>query len=91
MKDIEDFKDEWRNEADSEMKTYMIRCEKTSIGYYNIKCKSLEEAKAQAKYQMAVSPKTVTEWEKQEEIILPQESIVIQPYNEFTNKEKKDG
>jgi len=91
MKDIEDFKDGWRNEADSEMKTYMIRCEKTSIGYYNIKCKSLEEAKAQAKYQMAVSPKTVTEWEKQEEIILPQESIVIQPYNEFTNKEKKDG
>ena len=91
MKDIEDFKDEWRNEADSEMKTYMIRCEKTSIGYYNIKCKSLEEAKAQAKYQMAVSPKTVTEWEKQEEIILPQESMVIQPYNEFTNKEKKDG
>jgi len=91
MKDIEDFKDGWRNEADSEMKTYMIRCEKTSIGYYNIKCKSLEEAKAQAKYQMAVSPKTVTEWEKQEEIILPQESMVIQPYNEFTNKEKKDG
>ena len=91
MKDIEDFKDEWRNEDDSEMKTYAIRAEKKQIGYYTIKCKSLEEAKAQAKYQMAVSPKTVTEWEKQEEIILPQESIVIQPYNEFTNKEKKDG
>ena len=28
MKDIEDFKDEWRNEADSEMKTYMIRAER---------------------------------------------------------------
>jgi len=69
-----------------EMKTYMIRCEKTSIGYYNIKCKSLEEAKAQAKYQMAVSPKTVMENEKCEEIILPKESMVIQPYNEFTGK-----
>ncbi len=74
-----------------EMKTYMIRAERKLVGYYNIKCKSLEEAKAQAKYQMAVSPKTVTEWEKQEEIILPEESMVIQPYNEFTNKEKKDG
>jgi hypothetical protein len=74
-----------------EMKTYMIRAERKLVGYYNIKCKSLEEAKAQAKYQMAVSPKTVTEWEKQEEIILPEESMVIQPYNEFTNKGKEDG
>jgi len=65
----------------------MIRAERKLVGYYNIKCKSLEEAKAQAKYQMAVSPKTVTEWEKQEEIVLPQESMVIQPYNEFTDKE----
>ena len=72
------------------METYIIRCEKTEVGYYRIKCKSLEEAKAQAKYQMAVSPKTVTEYEKQEEIILPQESMVIQPYNEFTDKEKKE-
>ena len=31
------------------MKTYMIRVEKTQVGYYNIKCKSLEEAEAQAK------------------------------------------
>ena len=88
MKDTEDFKDEWRNEADSEMKTYMIRAERKLIGYYNIKCKSLEEAKAQAKYQMAVSPKTVTEYEKQEEIILPQEPMVVQQHNEFI-KEKK--
>jgi len=73
------------------MNTYIIRAERKLVGYYTIKCKSLEEAKAQAKYQMAVSPKTVTEWEKQEEIVLPRESMVIQPYNEFTNKEKKDG
>ena len=73
------------------MKTYVIRAERKLVGYYTIKCKSLEEAKAQAKYQMAVSPKTVTEYEKQEEIILPEESMVIQPYNEFTNKEKENG
>ena len=90
MKDIEDFKDEWRNEADSEMKTYIIRCEKKEVGYYHIKCKSLEEAKRQASYQMAVRPNTVTEYEKQEEIILPQEPMVIKAYNEFI-KEKKDG
>tara|TARA_A100000172_G_scaffold79686_2_gene67330 strand:+ start:1423 stop:1644 length:222 start_codon:yes stop_codon:yes gene_type:complete len=72
------------------MKTFIIRAERKLIGYYSIKAKSLEEAKRQAKYQMAVSPKTVTEWEKQEEIILPQESIVIQPYNEFTGKDKPD-
>ena len=77
--------------ADSEMKTYIIRCEKKEVGYYHIKCKSLEEAKRQASYQMAVSPKTVTEYEKQEEIILPQEPMVIKPYNEFTDKEKNNG
>ena len=48
------------------MKTYVIRAERKLVGYYTIKCKSLEEAKAQAKYQMAVSPKTVTEYEKQQ-------------------------
>tara|TARA_A100000172_G_C3029194_1_gene106002 strand:- start:895 stop:1116 length:222 start_codon:yes stop_codon:yes gene_type:complete len=72
------------------MNTYIIRAERKLIGYYTIKCKSLEEAKAQAKYQMAVSPRTVTEYEKQEEIILPQESMVIQTHNEFTGKDKSD-
>lgn len=71
------------------MKTYIIRAKKTQVGYYTIKCKSLEEAKAQAKYQMAVSPKTVTEHEKQEEIILPQEPMVVRTLNEFTDKKKK--
>jgi hypothetical protein len=71
------------------MKTYMIRAERKLVGYYNIKCKSLEEAKAQAKYQMAVSPRTVTEHEKQEEIILPQEPMTTQAHNEFTGKGEK--
>ena len=90
MKNIEDFKNEWKNEVESEMDTYIIRAERTLVGYYTIKTKSLKEAKAQAKYQMAVSPRTVIEHEKQEEIILPQKPMVIQTHNEFTDKEKKD-
>ena len=38
---------------------------------------------------MAVSPRTVTEHEKQEEIILPQEPMTIQAHNEFTGKGEK--
>ena len=68
------------------MKTYVIRAERKVVGYYTINCKSLEEAKAQARYQMAVSPKTVTEYEKQEEIILPKEPMFIESTNEFTGK-----
>ncbi len=71
------------------MKTFIIRAERTLVGYYTIKTKSLEEAKAQAKYQMAVSPRTVTEHEKQEEIILPQEPMTTQAHNEFTGKGEK--
>ena len=74
------------------MKTFIIRAEKTQVGYYTIKCKSLEEAAAQAKYLMEVSPKTVIEFEKCEEIILPEKVMVIdQHYQEFTGKEKKNG
>tara|TARA_R100000781_G_scaffold60916_1_gene38924 strand:+ start:3130 stop:3414 length:285 start_codon:yes stop_codon:yes gene_type:complete len=91
MKDIEDFKDEWRNEADSEMKTYIIRAEKKAIGYYTIKAKSLEEAKAQAMYQMAVRPTTAMETSTCDEIKLPKESMVIdEDYLEFTGKEKEN-
>ena len=72
------------------MKTYVIRAERKLVGYYTIKCKSLEEAKAQTKYQMAVSPKTVTEYEKQEEIVLPEKAQEIQTFNEFTGKDKSD-
>jgi hypothetical protein len=92
MKDIEDFKDEWRNEADSEMDTYIIRAEKKLVGYYVVKTKSLEEAKAQALYQMAVRPTTAVETASCDEIKLPEESMVIdEDYLEFTDKEKKDG
>ena len=92
MKDIEDFKDEWRNETDSEMETYIIRAEKKTIGYYEITAKSLEEAKAQAMYQMAVRPMTAMETSTCDEVKLPKEAMVIdEDYLEFTNKEKKDG
>jgi len=89
MKDIEDFKDEWRNEADSEMETYIIRAEKKTTGYYTIKAKSLEEAKAQALYQMAVRPTTAIKTSICDEVKLPKESMVIdKDYLEFTDKEK---
>ena len=89
MKDIEDFKDEWRNEADSEMETYIIRAEKKTTGYYTIKAKSLEEAKAQALYQMAVRPTTAVETASCDEIKLPKETMVIdEDYLELTGKEK---
>jgi len=69
------------------MKTYMIRVEKTQVGYYNIKCKSLDEAKAQAEYQMAVSPKETVEFIKCEEVITRREPMVIESYNEITDKD----
>ncbi len=69
------------------MKVYNIRAERQQVGYYSIKCKSLEEAKRQALYQMDVSPKTVIEFEKCTEIILPEEAQVIEPHNEFIKEE----
>ena len=39
---------------------------------------------------MAVSPNTVTEYEKQEEIVLPEKAQEIQTFNEFTGKDKSD-
>tara|TARA_R100000654_G_C2639351_1_gene121420 strand:+ start:287 stop:511 length:225 start_codon:yes stop_codon:yes gene_type:complete len=74
------------------MKTYMIRAEKKLIGYYHIKTKSFEEAKRQASYQMDVNPQRCMKEEKYDEIVLPEEPIVIEPYNEFTDKEwQKNG
>tara|TARA_A100000172_G_C2949747_1_gene78678 strand:- start:257 stop:466 length:210 start_codon:yes stop_codon:yes gene_type:complete len=69
------------------MKVYNIRAERQQVGYYSIKCKSLEEAKRQALYQMAVNPKTVIEFEKCTEIILPEEAQVIEPHNQFIKEE----
>jgi hypothetical protein len=69
------------------MKTYNIRCEKTQIGYYNVQCKSLEEAKTQAEYQMAVNPQSTIKLDKCEEVVMPPESMVIdQDYLKFTDK-----
>tara|TARA_R100000458_G_scaffold57373_1_gene63485 strand:- start:478 stop:711 length:234 start_codon:yes stop_codon:yes gene_type:complete len=74
------------------MKTYIIRAEKKLIGYYVIEAKSLEEAEAQALYQMSVRPTTAIETATCDEIILPKESMVIsESHQELTNKEKKDG
>lgn len=71
------------------MNTYIIRAEKKLVGYYVVKTKSLEEAKAQALYQMAVRPTTVVETASCDEIKLPEESMVIdEDYLEFTDKEK---
>ena len=70
----------------------MIRAERKLIGYYHIKTKSFEEAKRQASYQMDVNPQRCMKEEKYDEIVLPEEPIVIEPYNEFTDKEwQKNG
>jgi len=69
------------------MKTYVIRAERKTIGYYHIKTKSLEEAKRQASYQMDVNPQNCLEEEKYEEVNVGREPIVIESYNEFI-KEK---
>ena len=70
------------------MKTYMIRAERKMIGYYHIKTKSLEEAKRQASYQMDVNSQNCLVEEEYEEIVLPEEPMLIESYNEFI-KEKK--
>jgi len=68
------------------MKTYTIRYEKTQVGYYTFKCKSLEEAEAQAKYQMAVNPKETIESDKCEEVTLPKIQTIGRDYLEITGK-----
>ena len=68
------------------MKTYTIRVEKTQVGYYTFKSKSLEEAEAQAKYQMAVNPKETMQFAKCEEVTLPKVNIIDRDYLEITGK-----
>ena len=65
------------------MKTYIIRVERKTIGYYHIKTKSVEEAKRQASYQMDVNPQNCLEEEKYEEVIVKKEPMLIESYNEF--------
>ena len=69
------------------MKTYVIRAERRVVGYYHIKTKSLEEAQKQASYQMDVNPQNCIEEEKQEEVIVKREPMVVEPYNEFIKEE----
>jgi len=69
------------------MQNYTIRVEKTQVGYYNIKCKSLDEAKAQAEYQIAVNPKETIQFIKCEEVKLPNVQVVDQSYQEITDKD----
>ena len=72
------------------MKTYVIRAERKTIGYYHIRTKSLEEAQRQASYQMDVNPQNCIEEEKYEEVVVRKEPMVVEPYNEFI-KEKSNG
>tara|TARA_Y100000114_G_C11517086_1_gene211737 strand:- start:57 stop:269 length:213 start_codon:yes stop_codon:yes gene_type:complete len=69
------------------MKTYVIRAERKTIGYYHIKTKSLEEAQRQASYQMDVNPQNCIEEEKYEEVIVKREPMVVEPYNEFIKEQ----
>tara|TARA_R110000751_G_scaffold55703_1_gene119479 strand:+ start:574 stop:786 length:213 start_codon:yes stop_codon:yes gene_type:complete len=69
------------------MKIYNIRAENKQIGYYSIKAKSLEEAKAQALYQLQV--KSTVAVEICESVEIPSKVIVIDhEYLELTGKEK---
>jgi len=68
------------------MKTYTIRAERKQVGYYSIKAKSLEEAKAQALYQLSVRSTTAFEIEKCEEIELPVEPITVDATQEIQKK-----
>ena len=74
------------------MKTYHLRVTKTKVKYCSVTAKSLEEAIAQADYQMLVNPPTeidgtIKEIKSYELVDLPNESMVIEPYNELTGKD----
>ena len=69
------------------MGIYNIRAEKKQIGYYSIKAKSLEEAKAQALYQLSV--RSTTAVEICESVEIPSDVIVVdQDYLELIGMEK---
>ena len=74
------------------MKTYHLRVTKTQVKYCSVTTKSLEEAIAQADYQMLVNltteiDGTIKEIKSYELIELPSEPMVIEQYNEFTGKD----
>ena len=74
------------------MKTYNLRVTKKQIKYCSVTAKSLEEAIAQADYQILVNPTTeidgtIKEIKSYELVELPDKPMLIEPYNEFI-KEK---
>ena len=74
------------------MKTYHLRVTKKQVKYCSVTAKSLEEAIAQADYQMLVNPPTeidgtIKEIKSYELVELPNEPMAIEPYNELTGKD----
>tara|TARA_Y100000592_G_scaffold771_1_gene1236 strand:+ start:1021 stop:1260 length:240 start_codon:yes stop_codon:yes gene_type:complete len=74
------------------MKTYHLRVTKKQVKYCSVTAKSLEEAVAQAEYQMLVNPTkeidgTIKEIKSFELVDLPIEPIVVESYNEFAGKD----
>ncbi len=75
------------------MKTYNLRVTRKIVKYCSVTTKSLEEAVAQADYQILVNPPkeidgTVKEIKSYELVELPDKPMVVEPSNEFI-KEKK--
>ena len=75
------------------MKTYNLRVTIKIVKYCSFTTKSLEEAVAQADYQILVNPPkeidgTVKEIKSYELVELPDKPMVVEPSNEFI-KEKK--
>ena len=77
------------------METYHLRVTSTQVKYCSVTAKSLEEAVAQAEYQMLVNPVTeldgtIKQIKSYELVNLPDKPMIIdQDYLEFTGKEKK--
>jgi len=77
------------------MKTYNLRVTKKQIKYCSVTAKSLEEAIAQADYQILVNPATeidgtIKEIKSYELVELPDKPMVIEPYNEFIKENEDD-
>ena len=75
------------------MKTYNLRVTRKIVKYCSVTTKSLEEAVAQADYQILVNPPkeidgSVKEIKSYELVELPDKPMVVEPSNEFI-KEKK--
>jgi len=74
------------------METYHLRVTRKQVKYCSVTAKSLEEAIAQADYQILVNPPreidgTIKEIKSYELVNLPEKPISVEPYNEFTGKD----